>query len=96
MTETKANGTGELWKYIAIALSSLFLGMMAQSIREPRDTVQEKELNERVLELNQKIDAQTKEIIALRSTVNQMSVDIASVAEKVGTTAHPVIVPNGD
>lgn len=90
---------GAIWKYIAISALSVLLGMAMQIFRTPAvvpipsDTVYEKELNLRVLELQQKIDSQTQEINALRGSVNQMSVDVAGIATKVGVTAHPVVAP---
>jgi hypothetical protein len=90
------NGKQELWKWLAIAALSVLLGMGVQVLRTPTpptDTVQEKELNLRILELQQKIDSQTSEISALRQSVNQQSVDIAGIAAKVGVTAHPVTAP---
>lgn len=86
------NGNG-LWKYVAVTAVSVLLGMGIQVFREPKDTVSEKELTLRVLELQQKIDSQTSEISALRQSVNQQSVDIAGIATKVGVTAHPVTAP---
>ena len=99
MTENGKNGKQEVWKYIAISALSVLLGMGVQIFRTPTvvpipsDTVYEKELNLRVLELQQKIDTQTSEISALRQSVNQQSVDIAGIAAKVGVTAHPVTAP---
>jgi len=90
---------GAIWKYVAISALSVLLGMAMQIFRTPAvvpipsDTVYEKELNLRVLELQQKIDSQTSEISALRQSVNQQSVDIAGIAAKVGVTAHPVTAP---
>jgi hypothetical protein len=91
------NGKQELWKWLAIAALSVLLGMGVQVLRTPTpptDTVQEKELNLRILELQQKIDTQTREINALRGTVNQMSVDLSGIATKVGASAHPVLTPS--
>jgi hypothetical protein len=94
MTEDKSplNGNG-VWKWIGVTLGGLILGAMFQNLRQPTNLVTESELSERVLELQQKIDSQTKEIVALRASVNQQSVDIAGIATKVGVTAHPVIAP---
>src|SRR5258708_4621847 len=97
MGETVAeNGKQEVWKWAAISALSVLLGMGVQIFRTPvvpADAVYEKELNLRVLELQQKIDTQTSEISALRQSVNQQSVDIAGIAAKVGVTAHPVTAP---
>jgi hypothetical protein len=87
-----ANGDG-IWKVVAVAFMGITIGGAAEFLRSPKDQVTERELNLRVLELQQKIDTQTSEIIALRSSVNQQSVDIAGIAIKVGVTAHPVIAP---
>jgi cell division protein FtsL len=87
------NGNG-VWKYIAMSAIGILLGMGVQVFREPKDMITEKELNRAVAELQAKIDAQTKEIIALRSSVNQQSVDIAGIASKMGVTAHPAAVPS--
>lgn len=96
MTENEKNGKQEVWKYIAISALSVLMGMGVQVFRTPlppSDAVYEKELNLRILELQQKIDTQTSEISALRQSVNQQSVDIAGIAAKVGVTAHPVTAP---
>jgi cell division protein FtsL len=93
---TEKNGKQEIWKWLAISALSILLGMGVQVLRTPAmptDAVYEKELNLRVLELQQKIDTQTSEISALRQSVNQQSVDIAGIAAKVGVTAHPVTAP---
>lgn len=91
---TESNGkSSTLWKLVAVFALSTLLGMAAQIYRTPTDMVQEKELNLRILELQQKIDVQTAEIAALRQSVNQQSVDIAGIAAKVGVTAHPVTAP---
>jgi hypothetical protein len=87
-----SNGNG-IWKIIAVGFIGLALGGTAEFFRAPKDVVTERELTERVLELQQKIDSQTNEIIALRSSVNQQAVDIAGIASKVGATAHPVVTP---
>lgn len=92
MTEIK-NGKQELWKYVAISTLSVLFGMGVQIFRTPTDVVKESEMNLRILELQGKIDAQTNEIVALRASVNQQSVDIAGIASKVGVTAHPVVAP---
>lgn len=97
------NGNG-LWKFLATGALAVLLGMGVQGLREPRDNVSEKELNQRLLDIQQrvdsanlqtqqKIDAQTSEIVALRASVNQQSVDIAGIASKVGVAAHPVVAP---
>ena len=96
MTDEPKNGKQEVWKYIAISALSVLIGMGVQIFRTPvvpADAVYEKELNLRILELQQKIDTQTSEISALRQSVNQQSVDIAGIAAKVGVTAHPVTAP---
>jgi hypothetical protein len=90
MPENNGNG---IWKFLAVTSIGILLGMGVQLFREPTDVVKEKELDLRVLELQQKIDSQTNEIVALRSSVNQQSVDIAGIAAKVGVTAHPVVAP---
>jgi hypothetical protein len=90
------NGKQEVWKWLAVSALSVLLGMGVQIFRTPAvppDAVYEKELNLRILELQQKIDSQTSEISALRQSVNQQSVDIAGIAAKVGVTAHPVTAP---
>ena len=95
-TLTEKSEKAALWKWLAIAALSVLLGMAVQVYRTPvipADAVYEKELNLRVLELQQKIDTQTAEISALRQSVNQQSVDIAGIAAKVGVTAHPVTAP---
>jgi len=90
---------GAIWKYIAISALSVLLGMAMQIFRTPAvvpipsDTVYEKELNLRVLELQSKIDTLTSEVSALRQSVNQLSTDTAGIAAKVGVTAHPVTAP---
>jgi len=91
-----------IWKYLAISAMGLLLGMGTQMLREPKDMVNKTELTLMLeqqrsvsIELQAKIDAQTREIIALRASVNQQSVDIAGIASKVGVTAHPVVVPVG-
>jgi hypothetical protein len=86
------NGNG-VWKVIAIAFIGVMIGIGTEFLRTPKDVVTEKELTLRVVELQGKIDIQTTEIIALRSSVNQQAVDIAGIATKVGVTAHPVIAP---
>lgn len=91
-----ANVTKDLWKYLATTLIAVLLGMFLQTLRQPTlptDLVPEKELNSRLLELQGKVDAQTREIVALRASINQQSVDIATIATKVGSTAHPVVAP---
>jgi hypothetical protein len=94
------NGNG-VWKVIAIATLSAFLGMGVELFREPKGIVTKIELDllleqQRTISLGlqSKIDGQTKEIVALRASVNQQSVDIAGIAAKVGVTAHPVVVPS--
>ena len=82
----------QLWQWLAVACASVLFGMFIQQLRSPSPVTQS-ELTERVVELQDKIDAQTKEIVALRASVNQQSVDIAGVAAKVGSTAHPVVAP---
>jgi len=87
---------GAIWKFAAISALSVLLGMGVQVLRTPApppDAVYEKELNLRILELQQKIDTQTNEISALRQSVNQLSTDTAGIAAKVGVTAHPVTAP---
>ncbi len=90
-----------IWKYIAISTLGILLGMGAQMFREPKDVVSKTELTllleqqrSSVVELHSKIDEQTREIIALRATVNLLSIDTAGIAMKVGVAAHPVIVPS--
>lgn len=87
------NDRQELWKWLAVSAISVLLGMGVQILRTPPDIVQEKELNLRILELQEKIDAQTREITALRQSVNQQAVDIAGIAAKVGVSAHPAVSP---
>lgn len=84
----------DIWKFVAVSALSILMGMGLQIFREPKDTVSEKEMNLRILELQQKIDQQTSEIVALRASVNQQSVDIAGIAGKVGVAAHPVVAPH--
>jgi hypothetical protein len=97
------NGTKMLLTGFA-AVVGILAGMWAQTLRSPTDMVTERELAQRVLELQGKIDSmhaelidkmgvQTGEIIALRGTTAQMSVDISGIAAKVGVPAHPIIVP---
>lgn len=86
------NGNG-LWKWVAGLLAALILGMAVQIMREPRDIVTEKELALQLTQLQGKIDVMSNEVAALRQSVNQQSVDIAGIAEKVGVTAHPVVAP---
>jgi hypothetical protein len=95
MMATASAPKQELWKYVAISALGVLLGMGAQIFRQPTDVVQEKELNLRILELQQKIDTQTNEIVALRQSVNQQAVDIAGIAAKVGVSAHPAATPSG-
>lgn len=92
MTEIRTNGNG-VWKWIAGLLAALMLGMGAQMLREPKDTVSEKEMQTQILVLENKIDTLNNEVAALRQSVNQQSTDIAGIAEKVGVTAHPVVAP---
>jgi hypothetical protein len=87
-----SNGN-RIWKIIAVGFIGLTLGGTAEFFRAPKDVVTERELTQTVLELQAKIDSQTNEIIALRSSVNQQAVDIAGIASKVGATAHPVVAP---
>jgi hypothetical protein len=100
MSKATDSDKTSLWKYVAIAALSLLLGMVGQMFREPKDNVTKNELNLLLeqqktvsLELQAKIDAQTREIIALRASVAQQSVDIAEIAAKVGATAHPSVMP---
>jgi uncharacterized membrane protein YgaE (UPF0421/DUF939 family) len=95
VSETKSNGNGNaLWKFVGLTLSGLLLGILVTRLMAPVDTVTEKELSLQVLQLQAKIDSMTNEVVALRSSVNQQSVDIAGIAGKVGVTAHPVVAPS--
>lgn len=89
---TNGNGNG-VWKWIAGLLAALMMGMFIQVLREPKDMVTEKELALQLTQLQGKIDVMSNEVAALRQSVNQQSVDIAGIAEKVGVTAHPVVAP---
>lgn len=86
------NGNG-VWRWIAMAVCGVLLGMFVKTLAEPKDTVSEKELTLQVVQLQSKIDSLTNEVVALRASVNQQNVDIAGIASKVGVTAHPVVAP---
>jgi len=78
----------------AIGFFGVFLGLASAVLRAPTDAVTEREMNSRMLEIGDKLDAQSREIAALRQSVNQLSTDTAGIAMKVGVTAHPVTAPS--
>lgn len=84
----------DLWKFLATGAMAVLLGMGVETLRTPKGVVTTDELNLNILKLQQEINSQTAEIIALRATANQQSVDIAGIATKVGVSAHPVVAPS--
>lgn len=99
MTEQKSNGNG-LWKLLAVSVIGLLLGMVADAMRQPSDTVRERELELRLMVVDQKLEAQDNRLVtisnqlaAIQATQNQQNSDLARVAAKVGVTASPVVAP---
>lgn len=103
MTEQR-NGNG-IWKFLAVGALSAFLGMGIKMLQEPKDMVNEKEMQSQVLLLQKdtqtqillmqtKIDTLSNEVAALRTTVNQQNHDLEKMAAKVGVTASPVVAPS--
>lgn len=92
MTEPIKNGNG-IWRWVSGLLAALILGMAVQAMREPKDTVTQKEMALQLLVMQNKIDALSNQVAALQQSMNQTNYDVAGIAEKVGVTAHPVVAP---